>query len=1595
MSSVDQRVVEMQFKSSAFAKGIADTIRALQDLQKALKLEDTSKGVADAAKGIDDLGKKTGLLGGKFGDVLKSVQTATTGVTALGAEATDAGGKFTGISKGAQTAAGDVAVLGSQAGGIAVQFTAMQAIVAGALASVGAQAVATAQQLAQSLTVGPISAGLSDYHEKLTSVQTIMNATGKSIEEVDGYFRRLDEYADKTIYNLSDMTSAFAKFTNAGVALETSVPAIQGIANMTALAGQNAGAASIAMYNLSQSIAGGYLTRIDFKSLELANIATKEWKDYMIQAAVAADQLRANADGTYTMIGVGSSKALTANQLFVDGLQEGWATTDILLGVLGDYADVTTDIGRKAMAAAQDVKSFPMMMDTLRAAVGTGWTDSFEILLGNVEESKKLFTALTLAVGGFLDGFGDARNEMLQGWKDLGGREALIEGLKNVFQALGAVIKPVWEAFRSIFPRTTSSELATMTQRFRDFTATLMPSQQTVENLRRTFAGLFAVVGIVWSLIKEGVGFFLSLFGTITSGTSGILGFTGGLGDLLVALHDVIVGGEIFGKFFDWLGGLIEAPINGIKALVGWIADLFTMAKDAGATKSLETLDGAMQGLSNTGERLANAWQMVGDFFTMLWEKAQPAIEWIKSAVETLATTIGEKLGEIDFGDILHALTAGAIAAVLLSLRGVFEDIREKIGGLFGGADGEDGPIKRFFEGVVNALDELTDTLQAMQNALNAGSLLAIAGAIALLTWAVVKLSDIPADDLTKAVTAIGFMAGELVIAAKLLGGVTALSAAKVTIMGAGLLALAGAVLILASAAEKLSDIGWEDLSKGLLGVLALLGMLVGVMKVMDGNNTKLLRTAAGLAVLSYAVSILADSVKDISELDWNELARGLTGVGALLLALGLFAKFADADRLGIRNGAGIVLIAYGVKLLVDAVEDASDLEWDEIGRGLAVVAGGLVAISIALKLMPEKSLLNAAAILVVAASLSLIADAVEDMSDMDWGEIARGLTVLAGALVAIAGSLRLMSKGNLFNAAAVLIIAYALKEIGEALEDVGKLNWEEIAKGGVALGVTLGAIALALNFIPKGAIFSAAAILVVVLSLKVIAGVLQDLGNMSWNEIVKAMVALAGAMAIIGAMILLVATGIGAAAITVFAAAMVLIAASLWVLSLALERLGEMSWSDIGAAIGALTLLFIVLAIGGVLSPLILLLAVALTALAVAIAIAGAGILAAGTGIYNFAEAMEKLAGIDQEGMDRVIENCERLIDLLPKVATAVAEAIANFITELANRTPEMAAAVGTAVAAMAEEAARRIPEVTDSFMTGLTDTLSRIAERMPELSSKGADAVVAFLEGITEEMPRVATAGADTVIAFLTALGVEIPRIVDAGFEMIIAVMNGIAEAIRDNAQDVRDAAENIGEAIIDGISGGVDDGSPGLMTKIRGLAGAMLLGARSALGINSPSKEFRDQVGMSIPEGIGVGVDKYGYMATNSVVSMGENLLTTMGKTISGLGDKIGAMDDFNPVITPVLDLSDIQKSSAKIGGLLATAPIDLGYTTAQASAASAGYAANLEALEALAEASGVTQSFTQNNYSPKALSQAEIYRQTNNQISQAKGALTNAN
>lgn len=256
-----------------------------------------------------------------------------------------------------------------------------------------------------SLTIEPISQGFEEYELKMGSIQTIMMSTGASLEEVNKYLQELNTYSDKTIYSFQDMTSNIGKFTNAGVGLEDAVMAIQGVSNVAAVSGANANEASRAMYNFAQALSAGYVKLIDWKSIENANMATVEFKTQLLESAVACGTLTKTADGMYKTV---KGNVIDATHGFNDSLQDQWMTTEALVGTLRNYADETTEIGAKAFAAAQDVKTFTQLMDTLKEAVGSGWANTWEILFGDFEEAKELWTGLSQVIGGFIDAQADA-----------------------------------------------------------------------------------------------------------------------------------------------------------------------------------------------------------------------------------------------------------------------------------------------------------------------------------------------------------------------------------------------------------------------------------------------------------------------------------------------------------------------------------------------------------------------------------------------------------------------------------------------------------------------------------------------------------------------------------------------------------------------------------------------------------------------------------------------------------------------------------------------------------------------------------------------------------------------------------------------------------------------------------------------------------------------------------------------------------------------------------------------------------------------------------------------------------------------------------
>ena len=359
-TTVDEPVVSMQFDNKNFESNVQTSLSTLDKLKRSLNLEGASKG-------------------------LENVSAAAKNV--------------------------NLSTLGGAVESIRMKFSALEVMGVTALANITNSAVNAGKRMVSALTIDPVKTGFNEYELKMDSVKTIMASTGETVETVNKYLNELNEYSDRTIYSFSDMTQNIGKFTNAGVKLEDAVLAMKGISNEAAVSGANANEASRAMYNLAQSMSMGFVQYIDWKSIENANMATVEFKKNLADTAVKLGVL-SEANGEYT---TSAGDAYSLQALFKDGMKDQWLTTDVLVKTLHDYADETTDIGKKAYAAAQDVTKLSQVFDIAKETAQSGWAKTWEIMFGDIDKAKALFTPLSNFLNKVIDGMSDFRNNLLEG----------------------------------------------------------------------------------------------------------------------------------------------------------------------------------------------------------------------------------------------------------------------------------------------------------------------------------------------------------------------------------------------------------------------------------------------------------------------------------------------------------------------------------------------------------------------------------------------------------------------------------------------------------------------------------------------------------------------------------------------------------------------------------------------------------------------------------------------------------------------------------------------------------------------------------------------------------------------------------------------------------------------------------------------------------------------------------------------------------------------------------------------------------------------------------------------------------------------------
>lgn len=1266
-TTVDERVVEMRFDNKQFEQNIQTSLSSLDKLKKSLNLE-------GAAKGLETVNDAANKCSGNMSPLSNAVET------------------------------------------VRVRFSALEVMAITALQNITNSALAAGKNLVSAFTIDPIKSGFEEYETQINAVQTILANTsskGTTLDQVNNALDELNHYADMTIYNFTEMTRNIGTFTAAGVDLDTSVAAIKGIANLAAVSGSNSQQASTAMYQLSQALAAGTVKLQDWNSVVNAGMGGQVFQDALKETA--------------KVHGIAIDEMIKDEGSFRETLSKGWLTSDILtetlakftgdlnedqlrtMGYTDDQIKSIMEMGKTANDAATKVKTFTQLFDTLKEAAQSGWTQSWEIIVGDFEEAKELLTEVSDTFSAVINASADARNKMLQDWKDLGGRTMMIEAVKNVFEGLVSVAKPVREAFNEIFPPMTGKQLAEITERIRDLTAKFKMGEESSKNLKNTFKGVFAVLDIVGQAFKAVAGGVGELIGLFLPAGNGVLSLTGSFGEYLVKLDETVKKTDIFGKAVSTVVDIVKTAITFVKTAGEKVKEFGKVAGEKFDFPGFELFHSFLERVHDRMTQIGDgagkmksgvivAFEMMGEalekckflkVMEALWTDVKVIAGGIADAVGTMMGTLAEKLGNADFSGVLDILNSIAVGGIAVSISKFLKSVTEPLEGLNG-----------VLEGVTGILDGVRGCFEAYQTNLKAGTLLKIGAAIALLAGSIVAISLIDSDKLSASLGAITVLFANLLGAMAIFNKISS-DTGKVSKACTAMIAMSVAVSILAGALKKVSDLDCGELARGLIGIAGLTTIVVASSKAMASGQKQVMKGATSLIIFGAAIKILASACKDLSKLQWDELGRGLTGVGVLFGEIAVFLRVAKFNGKMISTATGIVILAAAMKVLASACKDFGQMEWSEIGKGLAGIGGLLAELAVFTNLSGNAKhvMSTGVALTAIGAAMKILASAVKDFAQLQWDELGRGLTAMGGALAEVAIAVNLMPKNMIGIGTGLVIVGGALEIIANCMSKFGGMQWEEIGRGLTVMGGALAELAISLNFM-KGTLGGSAALLVASAALAVLAPVLSILGALSWEAIAKGLISIAGAFTIIGVA-------------------------------------------------------------GAVLTPLvptILALSGAFALIGVGVLTIGAGLLAVGTGLSALAIGFTALATAGAAGATAIVAALTVIVtgiaSLIPAVLTKVGEGLIAICKVIAAGAPAIGEAVKSVILTLIDVFVSCVPQLADGALQLVVGVLEALVTYTPQIVDLAFKFLIGILEGIASNLPSLIKAGIDVLMAFFAGI-------------------------------------------------------------------------------------------------------------------------------------------------------------------------------------------------------------------------------------------------
>ena len=1379
-ATIDSRVVEMRFDNKNFESNVQTSLSTLDKLKNSLNMN----GAAKSFEQIDNAAKKVNMSG--LGNAVESVR---------------------------------------------LKFSALEVMAVTALSNITTAALNAGIRITKALTLDPVKLGFSEYETQIGAVQTILANTshqGTNLQQVNRALDELNIYADKTIYNFTEMTRNIGTFTAAGIDLQTAVDAIRGIANLAAVSGSTSQQASTAMYQLSQALAAGRVTLMDWNSVVNAGMGGKVFQDALIR--------------TSELLGTGAQAAIDTYGSFRESLTKGeWLTTEVLTETLKQFAGAYSeadliqqgftaeqarsimDMAKTAEDAATKVKTFTQLFDTLKESAQSGWTQTWEILIGDFEEAKEVLTEISNVVGDVISKSAEARNEILSGGLSSGWKQLLSVGIADeagYIDSIQEVARAHGDAFDQMVADSDSFSDA-LKKGLQEGVISSETLSNAVFNLQEKMSSMSVEELKAAGYTSEMITQIESLASGLRDGSISMDEFTekimrpSGRENLIQALWNAAKGlmsviTPIKEAFTDIFPPITADQLYKITEGFRSLTERLTLSETA-STNLKNTFKGLFAVVDIIGKAFISVIKAIGSLLGGIGKLGGGLLsitgsfgEWLVKLNETIETTdIFNKV----FGSIANFIKNAAAAIknfittvaknfkipgfeLFHNLLGRVQDRMSQVGEAAGSMKsgvvavfkfmGEAlancqfaqilktiwNTVKTITSGIVNSFSSISEAIISSLGEANFSGIIdlfngASLGAIAV---GITKLIG----SFRGAIDKIGNIKESFIGILDSVRG--CLEAYQSQLKADLLLKIASAIAILTASIVVLSLIDSHKLSSALGAITVLFADLMASMAVFNkigGKESRVMKSVTAMLGISTAVLILASALKKLGDLDVGQLITGLVGIAGLTAMVIAAAKAMSSGGPTIIKGATrMVIFAAAIKVLASACEDLSKLSWGELAKGLVGV--GVLLASVSMFTNNTKFMVNSIAtatgIVIFASAIKVLASACKDFGSMSWNEVIKGL-VSVGVLLASVSKFTNKTKfvvNSITTATGIVILAAAIKVLASACEDFGSMSWNEIIKGLISVGVLLASVSQFMNRAKFGvnSIPIAAGIMILAVAIKVLASAVGDFGSMSWEEIAKGLIALGGSIVILS-------VGLKAMNGTLLGSAAMLVAASaLLIMTTALSVFGAMSWESIAKGLVALAGAFAVIGVAGlVLAPLvptILSLCVALALIGVSMLGIGAGLTLVSAGLSALAVALTALATAGTAG------------------ATAIVASLTIIFTGIAELIPTIMTKIGDGIAALWIAIANNASAIGEAFRSVILMLVVIFGECVPAIADVMLSLVDGILKALVEYTPSIVDSIMGFLIGILEGIARNLPSLIQAAVDVLMSLFSGVVDAL-----------------------------------------------------------------------------------------------------------------------------------------------------------------------------------------------------------------------